>query len=302
MMSFEEFTEDILQEIRVRADGTFQIRRHNVTKNNNVKLVGIAVINEGEDIGPCIYLNEFFKEYESDGMKFEEIVDEVYMLVMEHKDDDVSGVDLSGFSNWETVRGNIYAKLVNAGQNKEILEILPHRMFVDLAVVYYVPIRITEEESGTILIHNNHMESWGQEEEALYQMAMENMRVEGDAYFFSMETLIKQIWPDIVIPTEAEAHDTEMYILTNSRKKYGAAELLDRNTLRMIADEVGDKFIVLPSSVNESIVLRPRESSEYEWLADMVQQVNDTEVSEEERLSYHVYVYSRSEDALQIAA
>ena len=103
MMDFEEFTEDVLKEIRARADGAFQIRRHDVTKNNNVKLTGIAVIKEGEDIGPCIYLDGFFMEYESDGMEFDEIVDEVYRLVMEHKDDDVSGVDLSGFSNWETV-------------------------------------------------------------------------------------------------------------------------------------------------------------------------------------------------------
>ena len=70
----------------------------------------------------------------------------------------------------------------------------------------------------------------------------------------------------------------------------------------MIADEMGDKFIVLPSSVHELIVLRPRKSEEYERLAYMVQQVNDTEVSEEERLSYHVYVYSRDKDVLQIAA
>ena len=146
------------------------------------------------------------------------------------------------------------------------------------------------------------MESWGQDEETLYRTAMANMRAEGEAYFVSMETLIKQIWPAVVIPPEAEAHNTEMYILTNVRKKYGAAELLDGNTLRMIADEMGDKFIVLPSLLHECIILRPREASEYERLAYMVQQINDTEVSEEERLSYHVYVYSRDKDALQIAA
>ena len=171
-----------------------------------------------------------------------------------------------------------------------------------MAVVYYVQVRITEDTGGTILIYNNHMESWEQNEETLYQTAMENMRADGETVFVDMETLIKEIYPDIKIPSETETQETKMYILTNSRKNYGASELLDKSTLHMIADEVGDGFIVLPSSVHELIVLRPRKSEEYERLAYMVQQVNDTEVSEEERLSYHVYVYRRDKDALQIAA
>ena len=82
MMRFEEFTGNVLQEIRVRADGAFQIRKYDVIKNNNVKLTGIIVIKEGENIGPCIYLDEFFREYESDGMEFDEIVDEVYRFIL----------------------------------------------------------------------------------------------------------------------------------------------------------------------------------------------------------------------------
>lgn len=34
----------------------------------------------------------------------------------------------------------------------------------------------------------------------------------------------------------------------------------------------------------------------------MVREVNDTQVDIEERLSYHVYMYSRDEEALKIAA
>ena len=93
-----------------------------------------------------------------------------------------------------------------------------------------------------------------------------------------------------------------MYILTNSRKRFGAAEILDRKTLRMIADKVGDGFIVLPSSVHETIVLTPNDEEEYRRLADMVREVNDTQVDIEERLSYHVYAYSKDEEALQIVA
>ena len=117
-MSFEEFRENILQEIHVRADGTFQVKKHDVIKNNNVKQAGIAVVvKEETDIGPCVYLDELYREYESDGMKFDENVDEVCRLVLKHEEDDELDFDISGFKSWETVRGNVYVKLINVEHN-----------------------------------------------------------------------------------------------------------------------------------------------------------------------------------------
>lgn len=302
-MSFEEFRENILQEIRVRADGAFQVKRHDVTKNNNVKQAGIAAVKEETDIEPCVYLDELYREYETDGMKFDEIVDKVYRLILKYEED-MPDVDLSGFRNWETIRGDIYPKLVNAEQNKELLEKIPHRNFMDLAVVYYAVARDhAREDIGTIPIYNGHMEIWEQEEENLYQTAMRNMRADGEADFITIETIVKQI-AGITFPKKDgnASHDTDMYILTNHHRRFGAAEILDKKTLRMIADQIGDRFIVLPSSVNETIILPPKDVTEYEGLAAKVREVNDTQVDVEDRLSYHVYVYSRDEEMLKIVA
>lgn len=304
MMSFEEFAENVVKEIRAKVGGAFQIKEHNVIKNNNVKRAGIAVMKNEEDIGPCVYLDEFYREYESDGMRFDEIVDEVYRLIMKHKDDDALEFDISGFKKWETVRENVYAKLINAEQNKELLEEIPHRAFMDLAVVYYAVARDSaREDIGTILIYNGHMEMWGQEEENLYQTAMMNMRADGEADFTDIRTIVERI-TDISFTKEdsSNSRDTDMYVLTNDRKCFGAAEILDKKTMRMIADQIGDGFIVLPSSVHETIVLPPNDEEEYRRLADMVRAVNDTQVEAEERLSDHVYVYSRDEETLKIVA
>ena len=51
MMSFEEFAENVVKEIRAKVGGAFQIKEHNVIKNNNVKRAGIAVMKNEEDIG-----------------------------------------------------------------------------------------------------------------------------------------------------------------------------------------------------------------------------------------------------------
>lgn len=305
MLSFEEFAENVVKEIRVKVGGAFQIKEHKVIKNNSVKRAGIAVMKNEEDIGPCVYLDEFYREYESDGMRFGEIVDEVCRLILKHEDDDALDFDISGFKRWEIVRENVYPKLFNAEQNKELLEEIPHRAFMDLAVVYYAVVRDSaREDIGTILIYNGHMEMWGQEEENLYQTAMMNMRADGEADLAIIETIVKRIVPDFIFPAASDnvPGNTNMYILTNRSKRFGVAEILDKRTLRMIADKVGDRFIVLPSSLHETIVLPPKDETEYEWLTKMVREVNDTQVDVEERLSYHVYMYNRDEETLQIVA
>lgn len=304
MMNFDEFTENVIQDIRSRAEGELHILKKNVVKNNNVRVTGIAVRAGDENSGPCVYLESFFQEYKSGGMKFCEIVEELYRLLMKHRDD-MKGVDVSAFLNWEAIRRNVYAKLINEEQNREQLGKMPHRMFLDLAVVYYAVIRDSgKEEVGTVLVRNEHMEQWGQEEEILYQTAMGNMRADGEADFAALETVIKRnsLDFDLLLRDKERKKDTGMYILTNRCKRFGAAEMLDKNTLRMIAGQVGDGFIVLPSSVHETIVLPPKDGSEYKTLAEMVRDINDTEVDADERLSYHVYVYSRDEEMLKIVA
>lgn len=303
MMSFKEFTENVLEAIRAKAGDAFQIKKHDVIKNNNVKRTGIDAIKSGEDIGPCVYLDAFYREYESDRMRFGEIVDEVYRLILEQEE--TPDVDISGFRIWRTVQGDIYPKLINAEQNKELLEKIPHRAFMDLAVVYYAVVRDSaREDIGTILIYNGHMEMWGQEEENLYREAMINMRTDGEANLVSIENIIRRVFPyeDISLGLGGHQRDIGMYILTNCRKCFGAAEILDKKTLRMIADEVGDRFIILPSSIHETIVLPPKDEKEYGMLKEMVREVNDTQVDVEERLSYHVYMYNRDEETLQIVA
>ena len=93
-----------------------------------------------------------------------------------------------------------------------------------------------------------------------------------------------------------------MYVLTNQSKYYGASGILDHSTLHRISEQIGD-FIVLPSSIHEVIIIPKNEDmGDYSRLAAMVKEVNAAVVLPEERLSDHVYVYSRDNEKLRIAA
>ncbi len=304
MMNFEEYTEAVLAEIRIRTDGTFDVLTDTVTKNNGIKLTGISAAAKGSSIGPCVYLNDFYREYEDGGMEFGETVDEIYRLLVKHQVNP-QNINISCFMNWETARYSVRAKLVNAEQNKEQLEKIPHRLFLDLAVVYYAVIDgFGEQNIGTVLINNQHMEMWGQNEENLYETAIANMLSEGEPCFESFKDIVRQMALECAgLEGKLEQQpDVGMYILTNRCKQFGAAEILNKSVLRNIADQIGDKFVVLPSSLHEVIVLKADKEVEYVRFADIVKEVNATQVREEERLSDHVYVYNRSEEILKIVA
>ena len=303
-MNFEKFKETVLDGIRKKADGMYKIRIKSVTKNNGFKLTGITAEAEGYSCAPCVYLDGFYEGYADGRTELPDTVDEIYGLLMKHLEE-MRGIDVSGFLEWENVKGNIHAKLVNAEKNKELLENIPHRLFLDMAAVYYVAVAgLAAEGTGTYLIRNEHMEMWGQNEGNLYMTAISNMRADGRPCFDSMETVIKSIIPEDACfwRNMQQPPVVGMYILTNRNKCYGASEILDKSTLRTIADKIGDSFIVLPSSIHEVIILEPDDTAEYERLADMVKEVNTTQVDETERLSDHVYVYSRREEVLKVVA
>ena len=304
MKDFEEFMEAVLEEIQKKAGGMFDVLLNTVTKNNGVRLTGITAKAKGCSCVPCVYLDGFYKEYENEGMEFGEAVNEVYRLLKKHLEDE-QGINISGFMNWVNIRKNVHAKLINAGQNEEQLRRVPHRLFLDLAVVYYAMVGgLGVQGNGTILIRNEHMEMWGQEEENLYQTAMLNMRFDGKPDFNGIKDVIQNILPDADYLLGDREHrlGIGMYVLTNRYRCYGASEILDKSTMRTIADKIGDGFIVLPSSIHEVIVLKPDDATEYRKLADMVKEINTTQVDVEERLSDHVYVYSRSEEVLKVVA
>ncbi|MCI9665308.1 MAG: hypothetical protein HFI46_15865 [Lachnospiraceae bacterium] len=205
--------------------------------------------------------------------------------------------------DWEAAKGRIHAKLVNREMNRELLKKVPYREFLDLAVIYYVTVDgISEGVNGAFTVSDRNMEIWGKDENTLYRSAVSNMRLDGKPVFEDMEEIIRSIMPEEIPDLAVGIPKFRSYVLTNPKKVFGAVELLDGNTLKEIGDELGGDFIVLPSSLHESIILPADGSVSYQELADMVTDINVNVVSVEERLSDHVYLYEREEGVLKIAA
>lgn len=303
MMKLEEFADAVLTAVKEKADGAFSAWITTVTKNNGVKLTGISTTILGSNSGPCVYLDGYYEEYRQGDVEISGSAEDVYRRIMRHRND-LEGINTADFLRWDVIRYNIYAKLVNAEMNREMLGTVPHRHLLDLAVIYYIKVDGTTEGKGimSVIIRNNYMEMWGQNEESLYQMAVSNMRTEGEPLFEDMAAVLQCAMPGGADWFGSGAAKVGMYVLTNRSKMFGAAEILDGETLRGISEKLSGDFIVLPSSVHETIILSSDNAPEYPKLADMVCEVNATQVDAEDRLSDHVYRYDRSEGVLKVAA
>ena len=95
----------------------------------------------------------------------------------------------------------------------------------------------------------------------------------------------------------------EIYVLTNESNSFGAGAMLYDGLIRQYAYANDTDFYIIPSSVHE-ILLIPAEKKDYVDIRELtciVKEVNDTNVLDEEVLSYNIYYYSRQDNTIVIA-
>ena len=82
-----------------------------------------------------------------------------------------------------------------------------------------------------------------------------------------------------------------MYVLSNEAGLNGAASLMYRDALDTASEFLHGDLVILPSSIHETILLKDDGSLDYETLQGIVEQANRNVVSENEKLSDHIYRY-----------
>lgn len=86
-----------------------------------------------------------------------------------------------------------------------------------------------------------------------------------------------------------------MLVASYGNKINGAAVICDTDLLRNVAQKYDSDILIIPSSIHECILVVNCDQIQSDMASFdfMVQEVNNSEVDEEERLSDHVYVYRR---------
>ncbi len=130
--------------------------------------------------------------------------------------------------------------------------------------------------------------------EEAWEQAARNTFAKGETVIRSLPEMLLDV--SGIYAFEKSTHAPEMYVVTNAFGLYGASQILDKEALRSFLSSVDPSYqglILLPSSIHEFIlVLSEQDSLDIDSLHKMVQQVNESTVSEREQLADCCFAFS----------
>lgn len=303
-MEYKKFVCMVEEKLNLKLEGGMKASKYSVVKNNGMEKTGMILESDEYNIAPAIYLEEFFEQYQK-GMSIDRIVNEIlefYEKVKVEEDYDVSQLSL-----YENVKKKIAFKLVNTEKNQQMLKEVPHIPLLDLSIVFYILVDVDEKGSATIQIRNEHIENWNVNVEQLYKDAKLNVKCLIPARLMCMQHVIEKLCDiskgkekDLLKAKFPPENKEFMYILTNSIHQFGAAVFAYPNILEMASRIIGEDFYLLPSSIHEVILIPKSKSPDLKDLNEMINEVNETQVQEEEVLSDHAYYYEKNTHTLMM--
>ncbi len=291
-MTYYQFVHAVELQVREEAKGQLDVSVNAVLKNNGRIRQGLILREENINISPTIYLEEYYQRFLL-GVRVETIAKEILKVYGQVRFE--SPMDANFIGDYEQIRGQIVYRVINREKNKELLKHVPYKEYLDLAIVYYLLFDSTRYGSASMMINDTHLRIWGVDEEEIHKRAKENTKKLLPYQFKTMAQIVAEM-----LGQPLDVFEDALYILTNKNRSYGAAAMLYPGCLETIGEELEGNYYVIPSSVNELIMVREEDAPDEEGLASMVRAVNESQVPDEEVLSDHIYYFDRRDNRLQI--
>lgn len=199
----------------------------------------------------------------------------------------------------QIVKKTAFVKLINTERNKELVEHLISKQFLDLSAVVKIILKKDKVNMITTPLLKEDAGILGMTEEELYAIALKNTVRLFPPKLMSLGKFIKM---SVGEKLPYEEGMVNLYILTNKEEVNGAIYFMITEVIGKIADALEDELYIFPGSVNEVYIARASElKKSVAELKEMVRDVNDTSVDEKDILSYSVYHYDK-EHGITIAA
>lgn len=272
-----------------------------VTKMNDQVLYGLSFKHQEGGAAPTIYVNE---EYESHrkGKPLETISSQIVVLYMDtmlvRGETVLRDLSLDNDNNELTIR------IVELKRNRNYLSEIPYASIGNgLAAVCDVKAKESDEGYWRTTITRKGMEENCYDKEKIFARAFENAPKTDPPTLITMECQMFGIdGTDYLKAGPISDRDkVPMYVLSNESGLLGAAALFYPGVQEKIAENLGENYYALPSSVHEFIIVPESLAPDPIHLAEMVRTANKTVVDPSEVLSDNVLFYDREEKQLGTA-
>lgn len=303
-MNYNCFLKDVTQRVCEAVSGTMTVEVGAVAKNNGVTLDSLMIHRPGETVCPNIYINPLYEQY-LNGATVDQIVERI--LLTYRSAVPAAEVDPDNLLNPEIILSQVVYRLVNYEKNERLLEDIPYKPVLDLALIYYVMVHTEEFGDGAIMVRNDLLAYYNLTKEEVDRAAKENTARLLPADFMGIRELMREMGEIIGVKSykdlslEEEAVASPLYVLTNRQRLFGAYYMTDESLLSEISRKLDSDLFLIPSSVHECMVVPTEIWEEKDTLSDMVREINHTQVSEQDFLADTIYRYNAGEKRLVVA-
>ena len=181
MMNFEDFCQAVEKNVVHYLPPQFQEAKLRLQTNRKVNLgdmVGLTLTMPGSNIGPVIYLNEYYRMVSDGaltmGSAMERIAGQGTEALENLQRNPIGTSDFQDLGSWEAVKDKVHLSAIGLTRNEKLLETVPHREMGDIACTYRIYLAGPGGADGSILITNSMMETFGVSEKQLFDTAVEN--------------------------------------------------------------------------------------------------------------------------------
>ena len=331
-MNRKEFNQELQRRVQEQLGEGYNVSLTKSLKENDVNMPVISIEGGNKNRAQMYDYENYFQHYE-EGMLLEEIVN---MVIQKYKKQRIElPFDVKVFADYERVKRNIFPRLINPKFSKKYLADKVYREWLDLGVSYYFSFDLADnlgeygcnsrgKIEGRVAILKGHIEAWEISEEELHKQAMENQqRVLSpnvqDMYDVILQNTIELIEEregvlssgrltseqlNFIVATLYLSQYTrgQSFMLNNPEYyNYGAVQMYASNAIAEFAELVEGNVIIIPSSIDEVLLMKENESSPIEEVAKTVREVNETKVEPRMWLSNSVYRYNYKKKKIEVA-
>ena len=275
-------------------------------KNNNVYLDAICLKNKS--VSPVVYFESYFENFKS-GTSIEEIANQIIDVLHSSQTGFIER-ETKNLLNYEEIKSKIFPALINYSQNEDYLKRVPHRKFLDLAIVYKIIFSDETHSNFAFTINNCVLNNWDVSEEELYTQAIENNKKENEYTTLTLYEAVLNILPPDKHPEEItnliEVNSSEIMLTVMDKSGFlGSSALLFPEVFKKALEDYypdSTKLLILPSSTKEVILIPyPEDNTSILELWEMVKSVNETSVAPQEILSNeNIYIYEKESNIVRI--
>lgn len=276
-------------------DAAVEVRE--VMKNNDRVMTGLSIFKDGNNITPTIYLEPYGEDIAA-GRSMASVLEEIARI--QQRESGRADFSPSVLRDYGKVRPMLSVRLCDPEWNPGYLKDKPHTACGELAAVYRVQVMAGKEGTASIAVTYDMMRLWGVTKERLHQDAAEAESLRNPPRLYRLKDIIfDSKWEDMFEAAgPLQAGPMPMYVLTNSNMIDGAGVAAMEGVLDRVGELLGKDFYVLPSSVNEVMILPDNGVMRTKDLEDMVREINHEEVAPHEQLSEKVQYYDRAAKTL----